>query len=58
LVDTSQLNIQNNLIPILVIQNIQNKKYKITKILNLGKIVFILIGRKQKNIKLIVNIKF
>tara|TARA_B100000212_G_scaffold230923_1_gene175524 strand:- start:172 stop:348 length:177 start_codon:yes stop_codon:yes gene_type:complete len=58
LVDTSQLNIQNNLIPILAIQNIQNKKYKITKILNLGKIVFILIGRKQKNIKLIVNIKF
>ena len=43
---------------LLLKHNIQNKKYLITKLLNLEKIVFILIGRKQKNIKLIVNIKF
>jgi len=42
----------------LIKQSIQNKKYKITKLLNLEKIVFILIGRKLKAIKLVVNIKF
>ena len=40
----------------LIKQSIQNKKYKITKLLNLEKIVFILIGKKQNNIKLIVII--
>ena len=42
----------------LIKQSIQNKKYKIKKLLNLEKIVFILIGRKLKAIKLVVNIKF
>ena len=42
----------------LIKQSIQNKKYKITKLLNLEKIVLILIGRKLKDIKLVVNIKF
>ena len=42
----------------LIKQSIQNKKYIITKLLNLEKIVFIPIGRKLKDIKLVVNIKF
>ena len=42
----------------LINQSIQNKKYKITKLLILEKIVYILIGRKLKDIKLVVNIKF
>ena len=46
------------LISLLIQHNIQNKKYKITKLLNLEKIVFIPIGRKLKDIKLVVNIKF
>ena len=46
------------LISLLSKQNIQKLKILITKLLKLKKIVFILMGKKQKNIRLSVNIKF